>query len=164
MKTIIPLIKRIIGIMVLLCFFMNCYSQRKQNFPDKYIYGNWKFVKYWGWTVVDYSKEQLNKIKASILHVEKNKVFFEGLSFIPDTCHYDRIEFKSFFDRDMEEPNVFEDRDMAIHYTKKTLSTIRRIELNCQPLKCDFSILYLKQDTLITNYCGGYTLFWMKIH
>ena len=148
--------------MILFFFFINCYSQEKQKIPNDYIYGSWKFVKYWDWKAVSYDEKQLDSIKSSVLHIGKNKIYFEGLTFI-DTCFYTEIQFKSFFDLQYTEPNVFTDRALAIEYSKDELSTIKRIETDCKSGTCYLGILYLKQDTLITNYCGNFTFLWTKI-
>ena len=70
--------------------------------------------------------------------------------------------FKNFFDRDDKEPNVMEDRALAMKYTKEQLSSFKRIEVNCGPYNC-LNTLYFKQDTLILNYCGGITFFMLKV-
>jgi hypothetical protein len=77
-------------------------------------------------------------------------------------CTFSKINIRNFFDRDDKEPNVIEDRALALKYTKEQLSSFKRIETNCGQDNC-LIILYFKQDTLILNYCGGITIFMTKV-
>jgi uncharacterized protein YecT (DUF1311 family) len=152
-------IKKIIIIGALVLF--SCYSnaQNKSN-PNEFVYGKWKYFKHFDWRATKYDINDIKSIKSDTLIIEKNKIFFENTKLI-EPCIYSKIMFKSFFDRDDKEPNFVEDRALALKYTKEQLSTFQRIETDCQ-YNC-LNILYLKQDTLILNYCGGITFFFTKL-
>jgi uncharacterized protein YecT (DUF1311 family) len=125
------------------------------------ISGTWKYVKHFAWNASKYNNEDIKMIMLSDLLIGKQKIFFKGpASELIEECSYKMMAFKGFFDREEKDPSAFEDRSMAIKYTKDELSRIKRIELDC-PYNC-LSVIYLKQDTLILNYCGGITFYFLK--
>ena len=148
----------IVSILVLLSL-CSCLAQSNKGDANKII-GKWKYAKHFNWRVTSYSEKQLTLFKSSILHIEGSKLYFDRLRFI-DTCRYSNVRYSGFFDRKEKEPNVIEDRAMAVKYTKEQLSTIKKIDFDCD--NC-LGTLYLKNDTLILNYCGGYTFFMTRIN
>lgn len=150
-------IKNIITLGILILF---TYYSAAQNKSDEFLYGDWKCVKHFNWRATKFGISDIKNIKSDTLVIEKDKIFFKYIQLI-EPCIYSKIAIKNFFDRDNKDPNFVEDRALALKYTKEQLSTFKRIEFDCQ-YNC-LSILYLKQDTLILNYCGGITLFFTKL-
>ena len=119
-------------------------------------------MKHFWWKESEFGMKEVDCIKLSTLHIERNKIYFENLKFI-DTCSYSKIEFKKFFESADKESDYSEDYQfMFINYTKDELSAVKRIELNCKHEGNCLGSLYLKQDTLILNFCGGLTFFMTK--
>ena len=127
-----------------------------------YIKGDWKYVRHLTWSATEYGPKQVNTVKASVLHVENNRIYFTGpASKLIESCTFSKSQVGTFFDREEKDPEVFEDRSMAIAYTKEQLATFRRIELNCAEDNC-LGTVYYRQDTLVLNYCGGITFYFRK--
>lgn len=150
---------RCITMLGLLLFF-SCKAQNK-TYPNDFVYGKWRYVKHFDWRATKFGNKEVQSIKIDTLIIEKNRIYFANSKLI-EPCIYSKIWFKNFFDRDDKEPNVLEDRALAMKFTKEQLSKFKRIETNCDPYNC-LNILYLKQDTLILNYCGGITFFMLKV-
>lgn len=145
----------------LLFIFSACGIAQNKSDSNDFLFGKWKYVKHFNWRATKYGDKEVQSIKLDTLIIEKNKIYFVNSKFV-EPCAFSKIWFKNFFDREDKEPNVVEDRALAMKYTKKELNTFKRIETNCDPHNC-LSILYLKQDTLILNYCGGITFFMLKV-
>jgi hypothetical protein len=142
------------------------------NNSSDYIYGKWKVEKELSKQYTKFGTNDVGKIKESILHIEKNKIYFENINFV-DTCFFtkSKIRVSELFDKKNDEYYWFEEGDKLLLplkytgplptiYTKKQLKEIYLIDLGCG---YDLSILYLKQDTLILNYLGGVTFFLTKL-
>lgn len=146
-----------------LSFYLNCCAQKsnqKSDISSDSIYGQWTYVKHGWWQASKFGKEEVENIKLSILNVEKNRVYFANLKFI-DTCKYSQIEYRNFFEEGKEKSSYSEDYQyMMLKYPKAELSKIQRVKLNCE-YNC-LGELYLKQDTLILNFCGGVTFYMIK--
>ena len=147
--------------LTLLLFFFSCANAQNNSNSNEYIYGKWKYVKHLNWRASRYGNKEIESIKHDTLIINEKRIYLKKSKFI-ETCSYSNIKFSYFFDREDKEPNVIEDRALAIKYTKEQLSLFRKIETNCGQDIC-LSVLYLKQDTLILNYCGGITVFLIKI-
>ena len=148
-------------IVMLLFLFSACGNAQKKSDSNDFIFGKWKYVKHFNWRATRYGDKEIQSIKIDTLIIETNKIYFAHSKFV-EPCTFSNIWYKSFFDRDDKEPNVVENRALAMKYTKKELNTFKRIETNCDPYNC-LGILYLKQDTLILNYCGGGTFLMLKV-
>ena len=160
MKFIECISKRIA--LVIICIIMVISGVQSQNNTSTNIFGSWKYVKHESWRVTKYSNKDINSVRKSVLNIDKNKVYFVGpASLLIEPCAYNKMSFKKFFDRDEPEPDVSEDRMLAVLYTKKELEKFVRIELHVD-YNC-LETMYLKRDTLILNYCGGVTFFLTKI-
>lgn len=149
-------------------------KNQAQNISNstEYIYGQWKYEKHLWSGLGRYTLAQVNSIKKSILHIERDKIFFDKIKFI-DTCNFSssKITTSNLFDRKNEEYTWFEEGDKRLLpikytgllpsvYTKEQLSKINLIDLGCVS---ELSILYLKQDTLILNYVAGVIFFLTKV-
>jgi hypothetical protein len=146
-----------LSLTLLLALFTLTNNLSGQN-PN--IFGKWVYDKYFA-TISTYGEYELGLIKSSVLHIEKSKIYFEyPANFIIDTCHYTKVTILDFFDREIKEPNFSEDRSLAVIYNKIELDKIKRFDFNCED-NC-LNTIYLKQDTLILNYCGGLTIFMKK--
>jgi len=87
------------------------------------------------------------------------KIFFTNVKFI-DTCIYNELNLKAFFDREDKEVSYFQDGPLAIKYSEAELSKFIWLDFDCQ--KNDFGIFYLNSDTLILKTFGGITFFFTK--
>jgi len=158
MKTnLYKILKLSISSIPLILFNSATYGQD----PVDFIIGKWKYVKDLSF-ISCYSEYNLEDIRNSILHIEKDKVFFDspaGTSLF-DPCNYQKISIESFSERDDPESNIYEARDLLIQYTKEEIMKLIIIKFNCKN-NC-LGSMYLKQDTLILNSCGGVTLFFIK--
>ncbi len=156
-----------------LLLFSSCKNQAQNvNNPSEYIYGQWKCEKYLWSELGRYTLVQVDSIKKSILHIEKDKIYFDKIKFI-DTCKFSSstIQTSKLFDKKNEEYYWFEEGDKRLlplkhtgvlpsMYTKEQLSKIDLIDLGCVS---ELSILYLKQDTLILNYIAGVIFYMTKV-
>ena len=148
-------------LLVFLSFFILRVQAQEPNKANFNIFGDWKYVKHYAWNATEYGDKEIDAIKTSILHIDAHNLGFIGsANKLIEPCRYSIMAKRQFFDRQEKEPNFVEDRALAIIYKKDQLSNIYRIELNCKD-NC-MSIIYLKQDTLILNYCGGYTFLLIK--
>jgi len=148
--------------LVTICVILGVGGIRSQNNTTTNILGSWKYVKHESWRVTQYSNKDINCVKKSVLIIDRNKVYFVGpASLLIEPCTYNKMSFKKFFDRDEPEPDVSEDRMLAVLYSKKELEKFVRIELHVD-YNC-LETMYLKKDTLILNYCGGVTFFLTRI-
>jgi len=137
----------------------SCSAQQENKFPLEYIYGDWECVKIDKKGYQRYTWEQALELKAAILTVEKNKFYYNHISFV-DSCSF--YHWKTFkYDTISLSGNTLD-----FKYKKKVLSGINVLapvndkgELDCFNNCAEF---YLKGDTLI-NVCGGYTLFLLKV-
>jgi len=154
-------IKCTIIILGLFFLFTGCNNAQNKINSNDLLYGKWKYVKHFGWRATKFGNKEIQSIINDTLIIEHDKIYFVKSKFI-EPCNYSNILLKKFFDRDDKEPNVMEDRALAMKYTKEQLSTLNRVEINCSTYNC-LNTLYLKQDTLILNYCGGITIFLLKV-
>ncbi len=140
---------------------LSCQSQKNLGTgTPQNIYGKWRYVKHYWWKSSKYGIEEVQAIKSSCLTIEKDRIFFDSLIFA-DTCRYSEIKFRKFFNNAENKSEYSEDYQfMLIKYKIKELNLIQRIEFNCQ-YNC-LGNLYLKQDTLILNFCGGITFYFLK--
>ena len=152
-------IRLIIGCLVFLS--VGCANSQNKSDSKNFLIGKWKFVKYFDWQATEFGNKEIQSIKKDTLIIEPNKIYFLRSKFI-EPSNYSKILFVNFFDGRDKKPNVMEDRALAIKYSKEQLGTFKRIEVNGDPYNC-LNTLYLHQDTLILNYCGGITLFMLKL-
>ena len=127
-----------------------------------------------GDTYARLTEYQLDSLKNTKLKINKDKIYFENISFI-DSCSFSKSNIKvtNLFDKENTwEYSWYEDGErlllrpkdigpLAYRYTKKELSKIKKIDLGCK--YNSLSILYLKQDTLIIDDLEGVTLFMTKV-
>ncbi len=144
---------------------------QNDNLPNQ-IFGKWITLKSLSRDYTKYNIEDIKKVEKSILCIERNRIYFDGVNFI-DTCYFNskRITYSKLFDKKNEEYHWFEDGTKLLMrkkdtgplpsiYTKEQLSKFIFINLGCGH---DQSIIYLNADTLILNYIGGVTFFLVKI-
>ncbi|MCU0318123.1 MAG: hypothetical protein MUC61_02125, partial [Amoebophilaceae bacterium] len=59
----------------------------------EFIYGRWQYQSHVWWNLHKYTEEHVEKIKASTLHIEKDRIYFEGIDFIsPGTFTSEEIK------------------------------------------------------------------------
>ncbi len=156
-------LKKIILLSILVTLFS--FSRDLQINPSNNlnILGKWKYVKNIGF-VSNWNDYEIGLIKSSILHIEKDKLYFDSpANGITDTCFYKNISTPDFFDRYEKEPNIGDDRALALKYNKKELASIRRYEFECRDKNSCLGTVYLKDDSLILNSCGGLTIYMKKL-
>lgn len=149
----------IVFVSALLFFNKVALSQNQINLND--IIGKWRYAKHFDWRASKFGNKEIQSLRTDTLVISKNKIYFRNLKMIKP-CTFSKINIRNFFDRDDKEPNVIEDRALALKYTKEQLSAFKRIETNCEQDNC-LGVLYFKQDTLILNYCEGITIFMTKV-
>lgn len=158
-------------IIFLMIFSFNITKAQHQKENINYVYGNWQFSKVLYRDLTKLTSKQVEQLKKSILHVEKQKIYFDKIKFI-DTCKYlqSKIKVSNIFDKRNDEYYWYENGNNRLlplkytgplpkYYTKQELSKIISIDLGCD---YGLSNVYLKQDTLIFNNLGGITLFMVK--
>jgi hypothetical protein len=120
--------------------------------------GDWKYIK--DFSIISiYGDTQLNYIKSSTLHIYKKKIYFDyPANQIIDTCYFSKITIQNYGNY-IDRLGFVDERLLSIVYSKKELSDIEMIELNCK--NTFLGKMYLKQDTLILN-CGGILIFMLK--
>lgn len=148
---------------VLICIlvFMWCKSYGQEGFfYDEYIYGKWECVKsdYRGYQ--KYNFEQAEKIRQSVLNIERHRLYYSGIEFI-EPCNYSHFNISNF------DTSLFYGYSIEFVYSKKELAKIFVYvpvdEKGNDACFNDCVTLLLKQDTLI-NICGGYTFYLLKIN
>jgi hypothetical protein len=93
------------------------------------------------------------------LHIYKKKIYFDyPANQIIDTCYFSKITIQNYGNY-IDRLGFVDERLLSIVYSKKELSDIEMIELNCK--NTFLGKMYLKQDTLILN-CGGILIFMLK--
>ncbi len=164
------IINKILSGILLLMVCQSAFSQVVEQ--SQQVFGNWTSVKSMTKDFTKYNIEQIKILEKSILHVENEKIYFEGLSFI-DTCYFSKfkIKYSYLFDKSNPEYHWYEGGVRLLQrkkdtgplpsiYSRAQLSKFISVDLGCG---YDLSILFLNKDTLILNYLGGVTLFLVKI-
>jgi hypothetical protein len=153
------IVKRTLYLFLLICFFQS-RAQQPNTFAANYIYGKWKYINHYWWSASKFGNKEMDSIKISTLTIKKNKTYFDRIKFV-DTCSFNKVQIKNFFPGKNNESDFSEDYQfMLLKYSTEQLNSVKRIELNCQ-YNC-LGYLYLKQDTLILNFCGGSTIYLLK--
>jgi hypothetical protein len=142
---------------IVLFFSLNCASQEEPS-TEISLTGVWKCVKH---DYVGYQKftlEQAEKIRASKLYIENNRLYYKDISFV-EPCNFYKLRISNY------DTTNYYGNSLEFRYTKKELSKTKLVEpinengeLSCFN-NCSFFVL--KQDTLI-NICGGYTYYLIK--
>ena len=148
-------------------------SQGKTLCPidlDEFIYGRWQYQSHAWYNPHRYTEEHVKKIKASTLHIEQDRIYFEGIDFIsPGTFTSGEVKtmkLDTFFKDDIElERAHFFSGALRYEYTPSEFKELYRIQLGhpCELTDLDLDLyLDLDQETLIVDCCHGRVCFFMK--
>ena len=124
------------------------------------VLGKWQYESHIYRGVGRYGEKEVDAIKTSVLNFDKDKIYFNDVTFI-DTCFYTEFLQKAFFDRDYKSSHYLLDGPLAIKYSEEQLSKFIWLDFNCQ--QNGFGTFYLNVDTLILNSTGGVTFFFTKV-
>lgn len=148
-----------ISLFFIVCLFTSC-STSNDSIKESRIYGNWVYVKHYGWRATKYTSDQLDILKKAELRITKNSIKYEGVGFINE-C--DDIQWQiSVYDT-----SITESQQMELYYTKEELSQVYLFNPvssstgQWEGCFSDCAIFYLKQDTLI-NICGGFPIYLIR--
>ena len=154
---------RIRLIILSLLLFSHCKQEQKEYVinPAGFIYGKWRYKKHMWWVYGKLTDEQVNRVMTSTLYVEKDKIYFEGISF---------LEPRFFINEDLQIKKIREERVSSILWEKGPLRSmytedqLRNLdEIVIKGNEYGLGVLYLDKDLMILNYCGGVTFFMEKI-
>ena len=134
-------------------------SFKEPGISDR-VLGKWQYALYLNRGVGRYGQKEVDAIKTSVLNFDKDKIYFNDVTFI-DTCFYMDLQSMPFFERENKEPSFFLDGPLAIKYSEDQLSKFIRLDFNCQ--QNGFGTFYLNGDTLILNSTGGISFFFTKV-
>ena len=151
-------LKLIVFILTVILLFLS-NSFKEPGISDRFL-GKWKYASHIYRGVGRYGQKEVDAIKTSVLNFDKDKIYFNDVTFI-DTCFYTEFLQKTFFDRDYKSSHYLFDCPLAIKYTEDQLSKFIRLDFNCQPN--GFGTVYFNEDTLILNSTGGVTFFFTKL-
>jgi len=123
--------------------------------PGDFIYGKWQYKSHVWWKFTKYTDEQVAQIQSSTLHVEKDRIYFEGVDFVkPRTFTSEEVRIKqlsSFDEKDLDLEYRFSG-PLRYEYTPREFQELYQIELGAP---YELAALYLDQETLMVNHCGG---------
>jgi hypothetical protein len=133
----------------------------------EFIYGRWQYQSHAFWKLHKFTEEHVEKIKASTLHIEQNRIYFEGIDFIsPGTFTSEEVKimklstsFKN--DRELELAHFFSG-PLRYEYTPSEFQELYKIELG-HPWELTALYLDLDQETIMVNRCGGVCFFMKKL-
>ena len=136
----------------------------------EFIYGRWQYQSHAWYNLHRYTEEHVEKIKASTLHIEQDRIYFEGIDFIsPGTFTSGEVKIMKLdtFFKDAEELRQahFFVGALRYEYTLNEFKELYKIELG-HP--CELTDLYLDLyldldlETLIVDCCHGRVCFFMK--
>ena len=154
----------------LLCLFFsfNVCADESKKFDINNIYGDWVYEKNTFWPLGKFGPDEINQIKAAILHVEKNQMYFSGIKephfeekYFIGKCSFSDIKYKDFFDQRHKTEDFYEDGGIALHLSSKELAPMKKVTLNCNDT-C-LGLIFMSDKNLILNYCGGATIYFKKI-
>ncbi len=154
---------RIIPIVLSLLLFVHCKPEQEEYVinPAEFIYGQWRCKKHMWWKYTKLTDEQVNAVMTSILHIEHDKIFLEGIDFIePHNFLETEIRIAKFNENDIDDVYSIKG-PFRTHYTKHQIRQFDRIELGGK--KYGLGVLYLDKDTLILDHYGGVAFFMEKI-
>src|ERR1700744_5389802 len=112
MEYITAIIKKTILSIILALIAVNCFSQTKAN-STNCILGDWNCVKHDYRGYQNYSFEQAENIRKSVLHIDRTTFYFKNINFI-DRCSFYEWQIKHY---DMNLPI----ENMKIIYSKSEL-------------------------------------------
>jgi hypothetical protein len=158
--------KWLMTIGTLFVFSFSCQGEALYTInPADFIYGKWQYERLALWKLGSYTKEQVEQIKASTLHIEKDRIYFKGIDFV-ELRTFTKEEIKLTKLKEFNEDDVrisySSSGPLRFEYTLREFKELYRIELG-PPYA--LALLYLDQDqeTLIVNYCGGVCFFMKKL-
>ena len=148
----------------LFVFSFSCQGEALYTInPADFIYGKWQYERLAWWKFTKYTDEQVAQIKASTLHIEKDRIYFEGIDFV-EPCTFTKEEIKLTHMAALHEEDLKLRRSssgpLRHEYTLREFQELYEIELG---LPYELALLYLAQETLIVNYCGGVCFFMKKL-
>jgi hypothetical protein len=161
------LIRNLLFFIFFVCSFAFKKEEQKEYnvSPVPYIYGTWKcwstvFLNRKAWT-----KSQVASLDKSILHIEEDKIYFEGIDFMdPYVFDKESLKLKKIvYDEDDPTPLVcpYAKRPLCLRYTRAQLNKYVIIELG-NPKECPYE-LYLNQDDLVLHYREAGALRFSKV-
>ena len=137
-------------------FFFPCQGSALYTInPGDFIYGKWQYKSHVWWKFTKYTDEQVAQIQSSTLHIEKDRIYFGGLDFIePRTFTSEEVKIKklSTFDEEDLYLTYSSSGPLRYEYTQREFQELCKIELG-PPY--ELAVLYLDQEEIIINYCGG---------
>jgi hypothetical protein len=137
-------------------FFFPCQGGTLYTInPGEFIYGKWQYESHVWCKFTKYTDEQVAQIQASTLHIEKDRIYFEGLDFIkPRTFTSEAVKINklSEFDEKTLDVTYSSSGPLRYEYSQREFQELYQIELG-PPY--ELAVLYLDQEVIIVNYCGG---------
>ncbi|HAN49804.1 MAG TPA: hypothetical protein DCQ08_02165 [Amoebophilaceae bacterium] len=78
--------------------------------PGDFIYGRWQYKSHVWWKFTKYTDEQVAQIQSSTLHIEKDRIYFEGVDLV-NPCTFTSEEVK------IEKLSALDEKDLDLRYS-----------------------------------------------
>lgn len=158
MDTILIITRRFLFGMAI-CIFFNLNGQISTNCQPESIYGKWHCVRLSLIGYQQFSGEQAEKIKNSILLIDRNQFYYYNIDFV-EKCTFSKFKKINY------DTTAYYNSNLDFLYTKEELSNLYGLKaVDKDGQSCCFNScteFYFKQDTLI-HICGGCIFFLLKI-